>query len=529
MATVQISRIQNRQGLSENLPQLAGGEFGWSIDTRELFIGNGTLENGAPFIGNTQILTQYSDIINLTDTYTYKGEEAGYVVDTGELTGQPVTRKLQHKLDDFASVRDFGAVGDGTTDDTSAINRALYELFSREENTQVRRSLFFPAGTYLVTDSILIPPFAKLVGEGLNSSTIKLDSTSAPYVARTTDSLQQTGSNIGTESAITPQNIEISSMSFETVENTDIFLVESVEQMFFDSVSFKGPLQTTDLNVASVDVSCIRTNGTAASIPRNVIFDKCSFSHMTYAINLDERCQGWTVSNSKFETLYNGIVLGNAPVDGGPKGFRATHNLFNEIYSSAIVYDQVTTCSTAYNIFLSDCGNQFGSSPQVEVIEFGSDNNISIGDMFERNDTQSLEYARIETGTTTSIAVDNTEQFKLGNYVRKTGVQATLTDNTTTKTTVFELNSDDVNAWSMDYTIRRGTKVRHGKLVATNRAVDATDSGTQVIYSDDYLEDAVTGVVLSVEHIVDDTYALQYTSGSLGTDATLTYSIAQLG
>ena len=42
MATVQISRIQHRQGLSENLPQLAGGEFGWSIDTRQLFIGNGS-------------------------------------------------------------------------------------------------------------------------------------------------------------------------------------------------------------------------------------------------------------------------------------------------------------------------------------------------------------------------------------------------------------------------------------------------------------------------------------------------------
>jgi len=81
----------------------------------------------------------------------------------------------------------------------------------------------------------------------------------------------------------------------------------------------------------------------------------------------------------------------------------------------------------------------------------------------------------------------------------------------------------------MDYTIRRGESVRHGKLVATNRAVDATDSGTQVIYSDDYLEDAVTGVILSVEHIVDDTYALQYTASSVGGDATLTYSISQLG
>jgi hypothetical protein len=31
MAIVQISRITNRKGLQENLPQLAGAEFGWSI------------------------------------------------------------------------------------------------------------------------------------------------------------------------------------------------------------------------------------------------------------------------------------------------------------------------------------------------------------------------------------------------------------------------------------------------------------------------------------------------------------------
>ena len=32
MAIVQVSRITNRKGLSENLPQLAGAEFGWVID-----------------------------------------------------------------------------------------------------------------------------------------------------------------------------------------------------------------------------------------------------------------------------------------------------------------------------------------------------------------------------------------------------------------------------------------------------------------------------------------------------------------
>jgi hypothetical protein len=78
MAIVQISRITNRKGLQENLPQLAGAEFGWSIDERRLFIGNGTLEEGAPVIGNTEILTEFSDILEIQSTYTYKGEAAGY-------------------------------------------------------------------------------------------------------------------------------------------------------------------------------------------------------------------------------------------------------------------------------------------------------------------------------------------------------------------------------------------------------------------------------------------------------------------
>jgi hypothetical protein len=74
MAIVQVSRITHRKGLQENLPQLAGAEFGWTVDERRLFIGNSTLEEGAPVIGNTEILTEHSDLLNLTNAYTYKGE-----------------------------------------------------------------------------------------------------------------------------------------------------------------------------------------------------------------------------------------------------------------------------------------------------------------------------------------------------------------------------------------------------------------------------------------------------------------------
>ena len=68
MAIVQISQIKHRRGTNENLPQLASAELGWSVDTQQLYIGNGTLEEGAPEIGNTEILTQNSPIPGLPAT-----------------------------------------------------------------------------------------------------------------------------------------------------------------------------------------------------------------------------------------------------------------------------------------------------------------------------------------------------------------------------------------------------------------------------------------------------------------------------
>lgn len=60
MAVIQISRIQHRRGLEADLPNLSSAEFGWSVDTRKLYIGNGTIQEGAPSVGRTEILTEYS-------------------------------------------------------------------------------------------------------------------------------------------------------------------------------------------------------------------------------------------------------------------------------------------------------------------------------------------------------------------------------------------------------------------------------------------------------------------------------------
>ena len=82
MAITQISRIQHRRGLKTELPQLAAGELGYAVDTQELFIGNGTLAEGAPEVGNTKIITEDDDILSTAKTYTFVGNTTAAVVES---------------------------------------------------------------------------------------------------------------------------------------------------------------------------------------------------------------------------------------------------------------------------------------------------------------------------------------------------------------------------------------------------------------------------------------------------------------
>lgn len=73
-------------------------------------------------------------------------------------------------------MQDYGAVGDGVTDDTVAINRAITDgnrCGSGCESSSVTGALvFFPPGTYLVSAPIVAYYFTQLVGDPTNVPTI---------------------------------------------------------------------------------------------------------------------------------------------------------------------------------------------------------------------------------------------------------------------------------------------------------------------------------------------------------------------
>ena len=541
MAIVQISQITNRKGLQVDLPQLAGAEFGWSTDTRQLYIGNGTLEEGAPVVGNTEILTEFSNILIIPTTYTYKGAAAGYVVQTGPTPGTPVTQSLQSWFDQFATVRDFGAVGDGVTDDTAAINRALYQLYCREVNPQIRRSLFFPAGVYRVTDTINIPPYATLYGEGADGSVIVLenpaDSTLVPYVARTADSLQQTGANIGSNGAIPPQYITVSNMGFRNLDlTTSVFLAQDAVNCRFQNVGFSGPLTTGTITTDAPATSCVEFASTTTVICDQIVFDGCIFEGAVWGINTNQQVQGITVANSKFNALYQGILLGTGapPVLGSPTGVRITSNVFDNIYAEGIIFGTYATLNASSQNIFYDVGNRFQgiTNPHTVIIDIQNANNISISDMFARADQYSTVYERIRLNNTASIAITNGSQLALGTYVIETGQTITIQNNTTV--TVFSVNTDITKAFSVNYTIVRGTSYRTGTIMV------ATNSGaSDLTYNEDFVENTGnytgtstlgspgTGVALTVSQSTN-TAILQYTSSNSGITGTMTYSITHL-
>lgn len=67
----------------------------------------------------------------------------------------------------FLNVMDYGAVGDGQTDDTRAIAEAV--AAASPTSAPTGKTVYLPAGRYLVSAGVSLPPGVTLAGEGWNT------------------------------------------------------------------------------------------------------------------------------------------------------------------------------------------------------------------------------------------------------------------------------------------------------------------------------------------------------------------------
>jgi hypothetical protein len=94
-------------------------------------------------------------------------------------TGATASRTLPDRLANVINVKDYGAVGDGSTDDTSAIQAAFDAAWGPANNPHgvneyLNRPVIFPRGNYITTSTLYIFAVAgaQIIGDGSKVTSI---------------------------------------------------------------------------------------------------------------------------------------------------------------------------------------------------------------------------------------------------------------------------------------------------------------------------------------------------------------------
>ena len=546
MPIVQISRIQHRRGKETDLPQLAAGELGWVVDSQKLYIGNGALSDGAPNLGNTEVVTTGSSAFGAALKYLYQG----YLGDSSNIKNFATQKTLQTKLDEYISVKDFGAVGDGSTADITAINNAMRYVYRNTDKTDARskRIVFFPAGTYRIAGSMRIPPYAHLRGEGPGKTIIYQVGGNGP-VAVTEDNTSgasgQVGTAIGNGGAITPTQIQIEGICFANGEAYGGLSIDSATHVYLRSCKFQGTYAsggadtTLDGNNDPLQFG-VRIRSTDGYPCSNIVFDECQFTKFARLVDFSYDVTSVRFNNCDFATAYYGAMLGET-MDGSTAGktkLRGIHfygNSWSDIGQQAIHVKKITDSAidgsgpryiTSHgNWYAKDIANNFegvGSIREVPVLQFDADECGSTLDFFERTDLRRTD------GSSDLNAAPEIQGIGRQTKLVK---QITLANNTSTATTTtleFPAGSTTLGkSIVLNYKIERGSKFRVGQFIVNG-------STSSVSYDDTFNEsngdvgvdlDAIIGKEDSTS--TDKTIVIRYKTSNL-VDATMDVEISQL-
>jgi hypothetical protein len=529
MAINVIGRIQVRSGLNDDLPQLAKGEFGWSVDTQQLYIGNGTVADGAPQTGNTELLTATGLNDALANTNYTLLDIGGAVVPITGPGGSSTFLSLQSVLDDgFISVKKFGAVGDGVTNDLDAINNALYQLYCLAVATvpQVKRVLYFPAGVYKITGGVLkIPPFCTIIGDGVDSTIIKQFDSTQEYIAKFSDSLQQVDNLYGTVlNNVTPglsQFVTISDLTFYHTASRSIVYAIASNNVSFSRVKFRGALSNPTVVGTGCSAVVLSNNTTNTVSSYNWLFDNCIFTKLPYAFLSNSDTKSVNFQNCTFSELYKGIVLGlslDANNTIGPYYYKFTYNDFDKISSYAIQLETGKNAISQGNTF-RDVGNtQTGiSNPAVENIRFNGTNCISSNDIFDRTAAQAILVAWVYYKPGAAGSNSLLTFSANGSTVTSSGIVRTLNNNTIAVTALDIEIPIITKSFEMSYSITRTIS----SVVQTRNGTLRSTAG---VSEDDYTETATLGITFSVAlSNASNSWVVKYTTTNLSpaADATL--------
>lgn len=541
MAVVQISKIQLRRGkeLETGIPQLASGEMAWAIDTQKLYIGNGSVAEGSPGVGNTEILTTNSPLLDLIDKYQYRPDLS--FLQTSDDVNFPILRTLQERLDERVNAASFGVIDDISTDNTISIQRAIDQLFRNSANRTEPSSrvvLEFSPGNYKLTGPIYIPSYATIRGAGIGKTVFAYEGTGACF--RFLDDTAAIGSTTPTGAPTfnsQPKNIELRDFTI-TVNSQDRIgmLFDDIRDSVFEDINIVG---TWDLSLGdTVNAnSCgikLASQSLGVTCQRNY-FNRIQITNFAYGVYAESYAKGNNFNNIEFRLLGQGVNFGTgvATTTNAPIYNKITNSNFENIWQHAINIQNGFGNISQTNNFIN-IGNNIGGnlSNAYSVIRFNSVGNKSVSDSFDKSLSSGVDTSTLADPTVGNATVPYIAEL-LGKGVFDYQTTRTVSvSQTGVATTLFRL---PIPAASVSYEISyvyqstSAVLMRRGKLLI---AYDRINNGIQLVDEYEFTGSSGQDENLTFSATASDTdgssgrdtLLVRYTNSTLSDVATLQYT-----
>lgn len=197
----------------------------------------------------------------------------------------------------YLNVKDLGAIGDGVTDDTYAIQNAI--------NNANGKTVFFPKGTYLVSNTLNLKSNTNLLGESRNSSILKLstETDDRPLIKA-----------VGTSTEAI-SNIVIRELGFthhEKASSIDSTRIGKRVIISFDYTTLSSVNNCSFYSICGAAILINRTmplGGSRSIEIKDNTVTNYKFNDGNFGVVLDDRAEYCEISGNRFNNLQVGVYV----------------------------------------------------------------------------------------------------------------------------------------------------------------------------------------------------------------------------